>query len=178
MLGSQKWCPTLLVICTQQGRLKRAGGMELAGGRVSQAWQPGLLTDFLGCYHIFSWKPLAPCLKKVKPLSPRCFSTELRVARDGSQGHRKNRLLCFEAGQRGPTLHFSNIPQSLTPTNSTPTMHFPVILSCRKRHEAVTCEVKGKQFGSATAALCLTLCDEMFSMHRTASHSSALAWRT
>ena len=158
MLGSQKWCPTLLMICTQQGRLKRAGGTELAGGRVSQAWQPGLLTDFLGCYHTFSWKPLAPCLKKVKPLSPRCFSfCENSGWPEKALKDTERTDCCFEAGQSGPTLHFSNIPQSLTPTNSTLTMHFPVILSCRKRHEALTCEVKGKQFGSATAAVCLTL---------------------
>lgn len=86
---------------------------------------------------------------------------------------------CFGAGQSGPTfLYFSNIPQFLTPTNSTPTVHLPVTLSGRKRHEALTCE--GETVWISRAAVCLlTLCDEMLYMcavNTAATHQ--LNWTT
>ena len=129
------------------GDLYIAGETEGVKGH-GASWgqsQPGLASRapdrlFSRLYHTLSWKPSAPCLKKVKPPSPRCFSFPERT--QGGQmaledTERTDR--CFGAGRSGPTLfHVSNTPQSLHPTNSTPTMHLPVILSCRKRHKALT----------------------------------------
>lgn len=44
----------------------------------------------------------------------------------------------FGTGQSGPIrLHFSNITGSVNPTNSIASTAFPVMMSCRKRDEAL-----------------------------------------